>query len=67
MIKLNHSVGFFLFQMRNILSISIFEKTISHKILSNYPYNEIVDFIGTDYDHLDKLLSPIQILDFFNE
>jgi len=68
LIKPNYLIFNFLYTMKNLLPIYIYEKTVASKIWSMYPYNELVQIgLPIDYELLKNYLIPYELLDHFNK
>lgn len=67
MIKPNYLVFWFIHDLKNMLPVNIYEKSIAYQIMSSYPYNEIVDRIPIDYSLLNDMLLPEQLLKYFDK
>ena len=67
MIKPNYNVRQFLDIFKWDLPGSLYVKTIAHKILSAYPYNEIVNFLPLNHNLLKDYLTPYEMLEKFDK
>jgi len=66
-IKPNYNVRWFLDIFKHNLPDNIYGKTIACKILSAYPYNEMVNYMPFSYKLLNDWLTPFEMLDKFDK
>jgi len=67
LIKPNREVFYFLTHLKYQLPFSIYKKTVAYKILSTYPYNEIMNRFPIGHALLEKMLMPNELLDCYEK
>lgn len=67
MLKSNYFVFWGIVSFKHILPDIIYSKMVLNKILGNYPYNEIVQYLPFPHKLLDNFLEPNELLGKFDK